>query len=291
MLNTKPMLNYLFIFHFFQIRKAYRKKALSCHPDKNPDNPKAAELFHELASALEILSDVSARAAYDRVLNAKKAAALRHAELDSKRRKLIEDLERREKEANSQQKSRRPGYAAEKSPEEQLKDEMERLRKEGSRLLEEEQEMMRKQLAEERLKMQDNSNQWDSSQHRIKIKWKADKTDDTNGGYNEENLRNYLKKYGDIVALVVSGKKKGSAVVEFKTQSAAEMAVDYEKGNMANPLSMEWIGNAPKNANRAANGSSTATSNDFESLVLRQMRQAEERKRLIEQMMREETEE
>lgn len=273
-----------------QIRKAYRKKALVCHPDKNPDNPKAAELFHELASALEILSDASARAAYDRVLNAKKAAALRHAELDSKRRKLIEDLERREKAANSQQQARRHGYSADKSPEEQLKEEMDRLRKEGSRLLEEEQEMMRKQLAEERLKMHESSNQWDSAQHRIKIKWKADKSDDTNGGYNEENLRNYLKKYGDIVALVVSGKKNGSAVVEFKTQSAAEMAVDYEKGNMTNPLSMEWIGNAPKNPNRATNGSSTVTDTDFESLVLRQMRQAEERKRLIEQMMQEDAE-
>lgn len=264
---------------------------MACHPDKNPDNPKAAELFHELASALEILTDESARAAYDRVLNAKKAAALRHAELDSKRRKLIEDLERREKEASSQQKARRTGYSAEKSPEEQLKEEMERLRKEGSRLLEEEQEMMRKQLAEERLKMQDSSSRWDSSQHRIKIKWKADKTDDTNGGYNETNLRNYLKKYGDIVALIVSGKKKGSGVVEFKTQDAAEMAVDYEKGNMDNPLTLEWIGNAPKNNRRAGNGSTTITDTDFESLVLRQMRQAEERKKLIEQMMRDEGDE
>lgn len=237
---------------------------------------------------MEILTDESARAAYDRVLNAKKAAALRHAELDSKRRKLIEDLERREKEASSQQKAKRTGYSAEKSPEEQLKDEMERLRKEGSRLLEEEQEMMRKQLAEERLKMQDSANRWDSSQHRIKIKWKSDKTDDTNGGYDETNLRNYLKKYGDIVALVVSGKKKGSGVIEFKTQDAAEMAVDYEKGNMDNPLTLEWIGNAPKNNKRAGNGSTTITDTDFESLVLRQMRQAEERKKLIEQMMREE---
>jgi len=43
------------------VKKAYRKKALVCHPDKNPDNPKAAELFHQLSKALEILTDESAR--------------------------------------------------------------------------------------------------------------------------------------------------------------------------------------------------------------------------------------
>jgi DnaJ family protein C protein 17 len=34
---------------------------LSCHPDKNPDNPKAAELFLQLTRALEILTDAAAR--------------------------------------------------------------------------------------------------------------------------------------------------------------------------------------------------------------------------------------
>lgn len=253
-----------------------------CHPDKNPDNPKAAELFHELASALEILTDESARIAYDRLLNAKKAHALRIKELDSKRRKLIEDLERREKEANEEAKSKqRGGYSATKSPEEQFKAEMERLRKEGSQLLQEEQELMQKHLFEER----QASRKWDSSQHRIKIKWKADKNDSTNGGYDETILRNYLKKYGEIVALVLSTKKKGSAVVEFKTQQAAEMAVEYEKGDMNNQLSFEWIGSAPKNQN--SKKSTTITDTDFESLVLRQLRQAEERKRLIEQMKEE----
>ncbi|GIY91532.1 dnaJ homolog subfamily C member 17 [Caerostris extrusa] len=69
-------------------KKAYRKKALTCHPDKNPDNPKAAELFQQLSRALEVLTDKAARAAYDKVLNARKAAKIRHRELDGKRKKL-----------------------------------------------------------------------------------------------------------------------------------------------------------------------------------------------------------
>lgn len=44
------------------------------------------------------------QAAYDRVLNAKKAAKLRHRELDSKRRKLKEELEARERQAEESAK-------------------------------------------------------------------------------------------------------------------------------------------------------------------------------------------
>uniref|UniRef100_A0A673CAA9 DnaJ homolog subfamily C member 17 n=1 Tax=Sphaeramia orbicularis TaxID=375764 RepID=A0A673CAA9_9TELE len=57
-----------------EIKKAYRQKALTCHPDKNPDNPKAVELFHQLSQALEVLTDAAARAAYDKICAAKKGA-------------------------------------------------------------------------------------------------------------------------------------------------------------------------------------------------------------------------
>uniref|UniRef100_A0A6B2EBU6 DnaJ homolog subfamily C member 17 n=1 Tax=Phlebotomus kandelakii TaxID=1109342 RepID=A0A6B2EBU6_9DIPT len=269
-----------------EIRKAYRKKALDCHPDKNPDNPKAAELFHELAKALEILSDASARAAYDRVLNARKAAELRNRQLDSKRKKLKADLEEREKAA-SVEANKNKSYSTEaRSPEEELKQEIERLRKEGSRLLQEEQELLRQQIHQ----TLQTSAKWDSSQHRIKIKWRAEKGDSTNGGYNEEALRKYLQKFGDIEAIVVSGKKPGSAIIEFKTREASEMAIAYEKGNPENPLRLEWIGGPPKDLKTTSHASSNVTQTDFEDLVLRQMRQAEERKKLIEQMMKEDQE-
>lgn len=49
----------------------------------------------------------SYQAAYDRVLNAKKAAKLRHRELDSKRQKLKEELEARERQAEESAKQYR----------------------------------------------------------------------------------------------------------------------------------------------------------------------------------------
>ncbi|XP_053692669.1 dnaJ homolog subfamily C member 17 [Sabethes cyaneus] len=271
------------------IRKAYRRKALQCHPDKNPDNPKAAELFQELSNALEILIDSSARAAYDKLLNAKKAAQLRTKQLDSKRQKLKNDLEERERRAREQAAA--GSYKVNKTPEELFQEEFERLRKEGSKLIEEEQELMRQQLREEKAMQSAAKSSWDPSKHRIKIRWKAASDDPSNGGYSEAVLNKFLSKYGDINVLVMSPKKNGSALVEFKTQEAAEMAVSYEKGRLDNACSLEWIGDAPKNKTSRTGGSSTVTERDFESLVLRQLRQAEERKRLIEQMMREDAEE
>ena len=55
------------------IKKAYRKKALQWHPDKNPDKPNAAEMFRKIADALEVLTSVNAREIYDNAQKAKKA--------------------------------------------------------------------------------------------------------------------------------------------------------------------------------------------------------------------------
>lgn len=102
-------------------------------------------------------------------------------------------------------------------------------------------------------------------------------------------MRRFLQKYGDIEAFVMSTQRNGSAMVEFRTQDGAEMAVAYERGLPDNPLQLEWIGAAPRSkSGSGGSASTTITDNDFESLVLRQMRQAEERKRLIEQMMKDE---
>ncbi|MCJ8737047.1 hypothetical protein PDJAM_G00019410 [Pangasius djambal] len=290
-----------------EIKKAYRQKALSCHPDKNPDNPKAAELFHQLSQALEVLTDAAARAAYDKVRAAKKQAEERNRRLDDKRKKIKLDLEARERQAEAE---------AQKTEEfkitRTLEEEIARLREEGSRQLQEEQRLIREQIQKEReWRLNAQSTHADVSSApqsnrtvtpKLKLKWKCKKDDDTNGGYSQEVLQGLLQKYGDILNIIVSGKKKGSAVVEFATVRAAELACKNESGLTGTPLKIAWLegqpeSTAPTALNNSAAGTYTpsqtslSSERDYESLVLMRMRQAAERQKLIEQMQREDEEE
>ena len=48
-----------------EIKKAYRKKAIQYHPDKNPGDKQAEENFKEAAEAYDVLSDPQKRQRYD----------------------------------------------------------------------------------------------------------------------------------------------------------------------------------------------------------------------------------
>ncbi|XP_076017809.1 dnaJ homolog subfamily C member 17 [Genypterus blacodes] len=278
-----------------QIKKAYRQKALTCHPDKNPDNPKAAELFHQLSQALEVLTDAAARAAYDKVCAAKRQAEERNRKLDDKRKKIKLDLETRERQAEAHSQE-------EVNITRTLEEEIARLREEGSRQLEEEQRLVREQIQRER----EEGTQTYSGVERcsksnltpkLKLKWKCKKDDEKSGGYSQETLLSLLQKYGDVLNVIVSTKKKGSAVVEFATVRAAELACKNESGLSGNPLKISWLEGEPEVMAPVCQPGlfmptqgSLRNERDYESVVMMRMRQAAERQKLIEEMQKEDDE-
>src|SRR6266511_1039931 len=48
-----------------EIKKAFRRLAKQHHPDRNPNNPQAAERFKEISEAHDVLSDAEKRKKYD----------------------------------------------------------------------------------------------------------------------------------------------------------------------------------------------------------------------------------
>lgn len=97
------------------IHRAWRKRSLKYHPDKAGDNFDANkwELFER---ARDILSEPTARAAYD---NAIKATLLRKQEreaMDNKRKALVDDLEARENawKVQKEEKEQKDRYVLEK---------------------------------------------------------------------------------------------------------------------------------------------------------------------------------
>ncbi|KAH0502205.1 DnaJ-like protein subfamily C member 17 [Microtus ochrogaster] len=241
-----------------EVKKAYRQKALSCHPDKNP-------LFHQLSQALEVLTDAAARAAYDKL-----------------------DLEARERQAQAQ--------GSEEEEESQsttaLEQEIARLREEGSRQLEEQQRLVEEQIRQDREQRLRGRTDYTEGKGtpKLKLKWRCEE-DESQGGYSRDVLLRLLQKYGEVLNLVLSRKKAGNAIVEFATVRAAELAVRNEVGLVDNPLKISWLEGQPQgtvdHSDAVLSKGSVRSERDYESLVMMRMRQAAECQQLISQIQQE----
>nr|CAD7463105.1 unnamed protein product [Timema tahoe] len=133
-------------------------------------------------------------AAYDNVLNAKRAAKLRRQSLNSRFKKLRDDLEAREKKAEEAAKYNKHTNIGPRTCEEILKAEIERLRKEGSREVEAEVELVNQQVLKEHLNPQFTTSPHEGLSCRLKVQWKLTKDDPENSGYSRKELLDIFSK-------------------------------------------------------------------------------------------------
>jgi len=56
-----------------EIKKAYRREAMKCHPDRNSNSPGSKLRFQEIAQAYKVLSDIESRNGYDEWLHPEEA--------------------------------------------------------------------------------------------------------------------------------------------------------------------------------------------------------------------------
>lgn len=207
------------------INKAYKFKALELHPDKRPDDPNAASNFQQLRTSYDILKDEKARKLFDDLLRVKRDNQRRQSQRDGKRRKMVSDLEKREREAFSVDPAAK-GKEEEERIAKQLKDEIARIRA-----------MHAKKVVPDLGGMKESVGSGGGGggvdqEKVLKVSWEKVGED-----YSADKLRELFSKFGEVEDVVIKGsKKKGSALVVMATKQGALATTGSMIGHLANPL-------------------------------------------------------
>ena len=183
------------------------------------------EAFHRLGDALAVLEEAETRREYDLLLaNRRRADRARNRE--AKKMEEMEERRRRMKETLEKMERLHCGGKSNKHSESEV---VERLRREGAQLLEQEQEDVLTKL----------ENLFISTKEKVdpilKVKWSKEKKP-----YTSADLREVFFKYGTLTNIVMD-KRKPTALVEFKDIESARMAFNIEKGMGENPLTIKAL--------------------------------------------------
>ena len=221
-----------------------RAASIKVHPDRNRGDETAAAKFHALYEAHELLKDPKRRAEYDAKFAAKRAAAERHAQLDARKRALVDDLAERERAFKRSRTEARDEQA-----------ELERLKAEGARMRrerEEAEQQQRRDAARSAAKAKAVADpdvvQLGEMDTTVHLKWsKASRSRFVAGEDDLAPLRRILETHaGSLDSLRLLGKGR-SAVAVFSTLSAAAKAVELPSRSLPECADLEakWAAGAP----------------------------------------------
>ncbi|VVB17458.1 unnamed protein product [Arabis nemorensis] len=216
-----------------EIGKAYRSKALELHPDKRPDDPDAHEKFQSLKTSYEVLKDEKARKLFDDLLRIKREKEQKKSQVDSRRRKMMSDLEERERSAFAPNSAARPCDEEERISR-KLKEQVDRIRAQHAKKkrggFESPESGVDKKRKEDR-RGAGASVELDKERV-LKVSWET-----IGEGYTAERLREVFSEFGEVEDVVIrSTKKKSSALVVMATKDGAVAATRTLCGHLSNPL-------------------------------------------------------
>ncbi|PHU30952.1 hypothetical protein BC332_03045 [Capsicum chinense] len=267
------------------ISKAYKKKALELHPDKRRDDPNAHLNFQNLKTSYEILKDEKARKLFDDLLRVKREKIRRQSQQDLKRRKMMSDLDARERAAFSPDAS-----VLDREEEEliarKLKEEIARIRARHSKKVSTPIDPSQKEAHARANESAEGKGSSVDREKMLKVSWEKIGED-----YTARRLRDLFSEFGEVEDVVIkSSKKKGSALVVMSSKDAAKASCGKILGDLSNPLlvvPLQPLTPSPfSSAEKNGESEDPILSNlvgagyqKFEDSVLEKMRKAAQRKK------------
>jgi DnaJ family protein C protein 17 len=263
------------------IKKAYRKASIKYHPDKNPDNKDAADRFIYLGWARDILMDEKLKGEYDRARTRRREKAMQDEMLDGRRRKMKDDLERREREFKQGPVNPLKRKATDlMSEEEKLEQKVRRLAEDSRRRMKELNERREKERKEEEeasfMDMEKSpepqpSKPGDSAQLDRAAKVRFSREGDSTT-WDKDTISTMFSRYGKIDCVVMGKDKKirpsgskhrktiATAFVIYTRMDHAHAAVMDAKSHFPALESVAWANGEPEIKSPANNDAPTAPS-------------------------------
>ena len=264
------------------IKRAYRKASIRYHPDKNPDNKDAADKFINLGWARDILIDAKLKGEYDRARTRRREKALQDELLSGNRRKMKEELERRERESADFGATLKRKRAADMSEAERKEQEIQRLAEDGKRRRKEAQDRKDKARKEEEAATAESiksskpqapkPGQSAEIDRTIKVRFHRDGEMAT---WDKDIIRKMFEKYGKIDSIIMGKDKKLKLEGEKHRKLVAMVFVIYTRLDHAHAAvsdaktdypaldSVAWASGEPDLSFTASSASASASAPAF----------------------------